>query len=145
MKNAMVATLLSVLLGCTTNGNEPEGATRAATTPLEGTTWVLTELYGQPVSFAKGKKPITLRLNPNTHQADVFGGVNNFSGDYRLEGDRIVFGLMMGTLIGGSPEATRIEDGMRKVVSGSVSVSLNGDELALKSADGTVARFKKAA
>ena len=155
MKNIIAGIGILLITSCTNGPNTPPQQTRSAppaqqqaseeqaTVPIEYITWVLAELNGEAMSYPDGRKPVSLRLNSETKQADIFGGINHFSGDYEIKGDRIAFGLMMGTLIGGSPEATRIEDAMRKLASGETEFEIAGERLTLTK-ENVTARFRKA-
>lgn len=152
MKNILVTLLVLLVTACVNGPNTSQqtqsapaaqqSSDREAAVKIEDITWVLSELNGEAMSFPEGRKPITVRLNSETKQADIFGGINNFSGSYELKEDRIGFGLMMGTLIGGPPEATRIEDAMRKLASGETRFETSAGKLTLTT--GTItARFTR--
>lgn len=70
-------------------------------TNLTETYWKLTELNGQPVSYADGnKKEMHLILKKEGNRVNGHAGCNSFMGTYTLlEGNRISFSQLAGTLM----------------------------------------------
>lgn len=71
--------------------------------PLLDTPWDLVLLRGEPVTAgASGKIPFVLLL-PGEHRLVGHGGINNFSGAFELNGNSLVFGQTLSTMMAGSP------------------------------------------
>jgi heat shock protein HslJ len=82
----------------------------AAEAPFAKSTWVLSELNGAPVAKAKGQLAVqTISFDPKEPRVSGHGGINRFSGGYRLEGDKLKLGPMMSTRMGGEDAAMQAE------------------------------------
>jgi heat shock protein HslJ len=81
-------------------------STKESAAPLEGTDWSLMELNKQPPMAVEPRlRTPTLKLDPAMMRASGTSGINRYSGSYKLEGDQIKFGALMGTRMGGPSEA----------------------------------------
>lgn len=74
----------------------------------EGVEWTLQEIHGKP-SHARDKGRQTLRLEAKKKQALGNGGVNHFFGGYERTGDRLKFGPLASTEMGGPPNDMKAE------------------------------------
>src|SRR5688572_17837186 len=64
---------------------------------LEGTTWSLVELGGQPARPAGDNGTPTLRLDAAEKRASGNTGCNSFGGGYELSGESLRFGMLAST------------------------------------------------
>jgi putative lipoprotein len=67
--------------------------------PLENTYWKLTDLGGGPVTAASQQQEAHFILHPADKRVSGSGGCNRFTGGYELQGDRLVFKQMAGTMM----------------------------------------------
>jgi heat shock protein HslJ len=119
----------------------PEQA--SANKALEETYWMLTELEGKPVTAQKeGEKPSYIYFSAGKKRVAVSGGCNVMGGSYELlEGNRIVFGQMMSTMMA-CPDMT-IEEGLKKMTGMADNYAIQGDNLSFaKARMAPIARFK---
>jgi copper homeostasis protein (lipoprotein) len=72
---------------------------RTSTEPLENTYWKLTRLGSTPVNVAAGTRELHLILQPASRRVSGFSGCNRLTGGYELEGDRLTFSQMAGTMM----------------------------------------------
>jgi heat shock protein HslJ len=75
----------------------PDGAGKDA--PLENTYWKLTQLGNAAVRPAPNQQEAHFILHPGDRRVSGSGGCNRLTGTYELEGDRLTFGRMAGTLM----------------------------------------------
>jgi heat shock protein HslJ len=106
---------------------------------LTGTVWKLVQLNGQ--MFGQEELP-TLVLEASGSQANGFGGVNHFSGSYKLEGDTISFGPLAATKMAGPPDKMKLEDDFLKALSRATMWKIHGPWLTLSAGETDVARFQ---
>jgi copper homeostasis protein (lipoprotein) len=115
---------------------------RFATEPLENTYWKLTRLGDTAVTVASQQREPHFILNPKSRRVGGSGGCNRLTGSYELNGDRLTFGQMAGTMMacpeGGDTEKVFLE-ALRQVKKWKIT----GQHLELFDAAGTlVARFE---
>ncbi len=123
-------------------GSDRPEASAAPDRPLAGTRWLLVEIDGQPAGKGAGERPADFQLNEEG-QAAGFGGCNRFSGGVKVEGDRLVFGPMMSTMMA-CAEGDAIEQAYLSKLVGSVRFGVSGDALVLYGGDDSrpVLRFR---
>lgn len=112
----------------------------AASRPLEGTEWILTEIGGHPASHGAGGKPATLLLSASDHRASGFGGCNRFSGGYRIAGDSLVFGALAMTMMA-CPSGMELEQQFGAALTATRRFKVNSDTLELLDSTGVAARL----
>jgi len=100
MRRAMIGCALlaavAVAAGCSqygAAGSTPGGGTL----PLEGTTWSLVEVGGQPARPAGDNGTPSLRLDVAQTRASGDTGCNSFGGGYELSGESLRFGALAST------------------------------------------------
>lgn len=86
---------LTIGAGCTTGGADPVAS--AATVPLVGTSWRLTQIEGELVNNPEGANAVGLRLDPQNTRVVGFAGCNRMFGGYALDGNALKFAQMGGT------------------------------------------------
>jgi putative lipoprotein len=67
--------------------------------PLENTYWKLVELGGAPVTVAERQREPHFILHPADKRVSGSGGCNRFTGGYELQGYRLSFKQMAGTMM----------------------------------------------
>lgn len=122
--NLLLAVITILLLSACSIGSTEE-------TDLQGTQWKL-EAYGpanSPISAVEG---IETALTFGT-DGQVSGnmGCNNFNGEYTQEGQKIVFGSMMSTMMACPEPQMNQESISLSILSGSVDFRLEGDVLTI--------------
>src|SRR3982751_4983624 len=90
---------VALAAGCAAYGGGSAGASngRATATALEGTTWSLVELGGQPARPAGDNGTPTLHLAAAQKRASGNTGCNSFGGGYELSGASLRFGALAST------------------------------------------------
>lgn len=123
-----VSALLLLFVGCQSKGaksqSDPTGATSAKpvesaplqkltktkTDPrLEGKNWVLTELFGEAITFENENRQASLFFDGETGRLSGSDSCNRIMGGYELlEGERISFGVLASTKMA-CPDMTTAE------------------------------------
>jgi heat shock protein HslJ len=130
--SAMLA--VALMAGCKTSANAPAA-------PLEGTEWTLIELNGQPLTTVQNLLVPTLKLDAATKRASGTSGINRFGGSYGLTGANLKFGTLVGTRMGGPPEAMSRESAFLETMRQVSSWRITGKTLELKNGDTILLKF----
>src|SRR5262245_10206829 len=119
------------------------GATgQASNEPLENTYWKLTHLGDAPVTSAEPQRQAHFILNPSDKRVSGSGGCNRFTGGYELNGDRLTFKQMAGTMMA-CAEGMDTEQKFLGALQHVTRSSINKKQLDLMDASGSViARFE---
>lgn len=96
--------------------------TTKTTATLENTYWKLLQLGTEPVAITDPQREPYLTLNAEQKRVSGYGGCNRMMGSYTVDGDKLAFGQMAGTMMA-------CVDGMQT-------------ESAFHKALGTVARYR---
>ena len=116
---------------------EPVAAS-SATTPgaasssntLEGPVWRLTKLRGQSdQTIAALKAAPTLQFEAG--RVEGFAGCNRLAGSYTIDGERLTFGSLLGTLMACPEPAMSIETAFKKALGGTMRSRVGADGLSL--------------
>ena len=104
-------------------GGHYAGCCRLAEAPavsagLENATWRLTGLPGQTLPADKGRNAVT--VNFEAGRVHGFSGCNQFTGSYTLEGEKLVLGMLGGTMMACPEPAMSIESLFLKSFSGAL-------------------------
>jgi heat shock protein HslJ len=134
---------VAVNLLCTGCASEtaPERDVVDTTGPLltfEDTDWVLTELNGEAIEATE--RP-SIRFDRETGLVAGYGGVNQYSGGYTMEGDLPEFGPMRMTMMAGPPEAMELESSFMKALESMTGWRIADGELYFLSGETTIAVF----
>ena len=109
---------------------------------LEGAAWRLTELPGQTLPTQAPGDAVTITFESG--RVHGFAGCNRLTGSYSLDGERLVLGILGGTMMACPEPAMSVERAFLGAFSGTLNVSIQGDGLALTPADGGDAlRFER--
>jgi copper homeostasis protein (lipoprotein) len=115
---------------------------RFATEPLENTYWKLTRLGETAVTVAAQQREPHFILNPTSRRMGGSGGCNRLMGSYELNGDRLTFGQMAGTMMA-CPEGMDTEKAFLEALRQVNTWKIAGQHLELFDAAGKlVARFE---
>lgn len=143
---------LACLLACTTAACSMSpvagAATRLSDAALSAHPWVLeqaTRADGQPVAALQDKpgKPFALTLQHG--RLGVANGCNHMGGQYRLQGDELVIGDLMSTLMACADNRLMDADGaMGEALKGRVRVEMpDAGSLRLTAGNGWTLQFRR--
>lgn len=119
-----------------------KGAGGSAPAAIEGSAWRLTQLPGtQSAALAQLSRPVTARFESG--RLTGFGGCNNFSGSYSLDGNRLTVGPVASTQMACPEPGASTEAAFQKALTGSLDLALDGDHLSATTASGDQLRFKR--
>ncbi len=108
---------------------------------IEGKTWRLTELAGQPLTATEPERAPSLTLDPATKRASGSAGCNRFNGTYELSGNSLRFGPLATTRMMCPPEIMAVEDAMLEALATELTWSLQDGTLILTREGQLLARF----
>src|SRR5215471_10474506 len=112
---------------------------------LEGVQWTLTELQGKPVVVPPDGLAPNLTLNADKKKVTGFAGINRFFGGYKLDGDKLSFGMLGSTRMAGPPEAMEAETAFLKMLGEVNGWKIADNTLQLLHDDKVIAQFKSSA
>ena len=150
MRRAMIGCALlaaaALAAGCAPHGagsaEDPNFGGVPMEQSLEGTTWSLVDLGGQPARRAGDDGTPTLRLDAAEKRASGNTGCNSFGGGYELSGESLRFGMLASTRRACVDEAlNRQETAYMRALEGTRTWRITGGTLVLSSDAGPVARF----
>lgn len=102
----------------------------AVSAGLENATWRLTGLPGQTLAPDMGRNAVTINFEGG--RVHGFSGCNQFTGSYTLEGDRLVLGMLGGTMMACEGPAMSIENHFLKAFSGALHIVIAENDLSLR-------------
>jgi copper homeostasis protein (lipoprotein) len=113
-----------------------------STASLENTYWKLMRLGSQPVTVADGQREPHFVLQSETRRVTGSGGCNRMAGSYTLEGSKISFSQMAGTMMA-CPDGMDVERAFHTALQTVSRWHIDGETLALFDAAGeSVASFE---
>jgi copper homeostasis protein (lipoprotein) len=113
-----------------------------ATSPLQETYWKLTRLDGKPVILAEKQREPSLIIRSEQNRVTGFGGCNNFTGGYKLNGGDITFTGVAATRMA-CLQGMDIEGALFSALEKVRTWKISGEHLELFDASGGVlARFE---
>lgn len=110
-------------------GMGPPGAT------LENTYWKLMRIGTTGVFVAERQREPHLILHPSAGRISGSGGCNRLAGSYQVDGDRITFGQMVGTMMA-CPDGMEHERAFHDVLGKAARWRIEGERLELLDAKG---------
>ena len=129
-----------LLIGCC----RVPAATRTPPPPamtIEGPTWRLSTIgSSKPDTAGQTGRPVTARFEAG--RVDGFSGCNQFFGGYTIDGERIRFAPLAGTMMACSPPAMALEKAVQGALAGTVRYAIDGDRLTLTPAAGAALAFQ---
>ena len=113
---------------------------------LEGGTWVLQTLAGEPASPGAGGKPVDIQFAAGEQRAAGFSGCNRYTGGYVREGmaeqgSPLKFGPMAGTMMA-CEDGGELEQNYLQILGRVTAFRLDGDTLSLLAGSEVLATFK---
>jgi heat shock protein HslJ len=117
----VLCVMVFVCAGCASNG----GAA-----PIENIEWRLARFGATPAVIANPQNPPRLTLQAADHRVTGSGGCNGMGGSYELEGDRLEFGQMIGTMMA-CPQGMEQERAFHQALAKVKRWRLNGATLEL--------------
>ena len=116
----------------------PPAATGSA--PLEGTTWHLVEVGGQPVPATQDASRPGIRLAAAGRKVQGSAGCNRMMGSYELDGASLKFGPIVTTKM--ACPAMETEQAFLKALDATTRYEISGSSLTLYGPDGALARLE---
>lgn len=113
-------------------------AAAAEARALEGGTWRLTALPGF-AALDDLPRPPTVRFASG--QVAGFGGCNNYTGGYRLDGDRLTIERVASTMMACPEPASSVENAFHRAFAGSFRIAVERDQLTATADSGAMLRF----
>jgi putative lipoprotein len=103
---------------------------------LENTHWKLKSIGGASVTTASPQQEPYLILNSKTSRVEGMSGCNRLTGSYKLDGDKLTFGQMAGTMMA-CPQGMDTEQQFLQALSQVAKWKVTGDTLSLLDNAGT--------
>jgi uncharacterized lipoprotein YbaY/heat shock protein HslJ len=121
----------------------PGGCSDArASASLENTYWKLIRLGSEPVSVAENQREPHFVLQSETQRVAGSGGCNRMMGSYTLDGDKLSFSQMAGTMMA-CPQGMEVEQAFHATLRKVATWRIEGETLELFDAAGAfVARLE---
>ena len=121
----------------------PAGAgSTASAAAVEGTTWRLASLPGHDAAFLDAVPDgVTVRFADGALQA--FAGCNRLRGGYTVDGDRLTFGPIAGTMMACPPPVGDVENAVVRALTGTQRFAVTGDTLTLTTDAGSALAFTR--
>ena len=114
----------------------------SSTAELENTYWKLMTVDNTAIETSEGAREIHFVLNPSSRQLSGFSGCNRITGMYRLEGEKITFWGIGGTLMA-CTSGMEIERRMHDLFPRVTGWKISGETLQLTDTTGTpIATFE---
>ncbi|MEM8659276.1 MAG: META domain-containing protein [Pseudomonadota bacterium] len=113
---------------------------------LQGQTWTLVSLNGNPAATGAQGEPVTLLFSAEDGRASGFSGCNRYTGSYDMEGETeagsaLKFGLMASTLMA-CEEGAELERTYLQSLGNVTGYRIDGENLVLLSGDDEIATFR---
>jgi len=109
-----------------------------STASLTNTYWKLSTLGESPVATAPGTREVHVVLHRDQQRVAGFSGCNRLMGSYRLEGDRLTFSQMAGTMMACAAPAMELERNVHGMLGKVAHWRINGERLDLLDDAGAV-------
>ena len=124
----------------TANNREPTSAARSS--QLQNTYWKLMTLNNVSVQSPQGTRELHLKLNSDDLRVQGFSGCNSFMGAYELEGPKITFSRIAGTMMACAGDMS-IERRILEMLGSVRTWQISGETLRLMDQAGTpIATFE---
>ncbi len=133
MHRIFLPAVVFMCVGCAAGGDGAPAAT--ATASIENIEWQLTRLGTTPAVIANPQNAPRLTLQSADGRATGSGGCNRLMGSYTLEGSKLKFGQMAGTMMA-CPQGMEQERAFHEALAKVAGWRLNGAVLELLDATG---------
>lgn len=113
-----------------------------STATLENTYWKLVQVGGQPVTLAENQREPYFVLHSADHRVAGYAGCNRMTGGYALDGGRLSFTQMAGTMMA-CAQGMDVEQAFHQALTRVAGWRIDGEALELTdAAGGTLAMFE---
>lgn len=119
-----------------TSSSRPAGA--QSTASLTNTYWKLLTLDGAAVDFPPEAREVHLILQIDQQRVSGFSGCNRLMGGYKVDGDRLTFSQMAGTMMACAPPSMNLERNFHVMLQKVARWRINGERLDLLDDSGAV-------
>lgn len=116
---------------------QPGNCEDGSSASLENTYWKVVQIRGAPVTVGERQREPHLILHPDTHRVTGNGGCNSLTGSYAVDGDRITFTRMAGTMMA-CMEGMEQEHALHQALGTIAHWRIAGQKLELLDGQGTV-------
>jgi len=121
----------------------PVASAPASTATLTNTYWKLMTLDGAPITTLPGTRELHLILQLNQQRVSGFSGCNRLMGAYQVDGDRLSFLQMAGTMMACAQQSMDTEQRFHAMLQKVARWRVDGEKLDLLDASGaTLAQFE---
>ncbi len=110
----------------------------AGTSSLEGTLWVMEEYRDSEGNLVPSLPEITVTAEFSDGKVSGSSGCNSYSGSYKVNGDRIEFGLFASTMMACPEPRMALESGVLSALGSSTRFEVNDSSLTLMNDSGEV-------
>jgi heat shock protein HslJ len=142
MMGCALLAAVALVAGCARVGAGAGEVSSGGAAPLEGTTWSLAELGGQPARPAGDNGTPSLRLDAAQMRASGNTGCNSYGGGYEPSGQSLRFGALAATRRACVDEAlNRQEAAFLRALADTRTWRIANGRLVLSGDAGEVARF----
>jgi heat shock protein HslJ len=135
----LIAAAVLALAACT---NDPTPvkpvAASTSTAQLLNTYWKITRLGEQVITTPEGAREIHMVLHAENQRVAGFSGCNNMMGSYVLDGDKLRFEQMAGTMMACVGTGMELEGKFLALFPLVARWEIRGEQLNLRAADGSV-------
>ena len=150
---ALLWLALGMAAGCVSSRPETTASpSQAATSPGAASStlptsaveqsWSLVGLEGTAVNVSTERARPTLIFHAKEKRVSGMAAVNRFSGTYTLEGEKLKFGPLMSTKMGGPPELNELETRFLRALERTNAFRIERGELELLAGSQSLARFR---
>lgn len=120
----------------------PGSCASRSTATLENTYWKLVQVGGQPVTLAENQREPYFVLHAADHRVAGYAGCNRMTGGYALDGGRLSFTQMAGTMMA-CAQGMDVEQAFHAALTRVAGWRIDGEALELTdAAGGTLAMFE---
>ena len=127
---------------CRVAKNTTEAPTGAHTrSAIEGPVWRLESLPGTDAkALASAQRGVNVRFAEG--RVDGFSGCNQLMGSYTIDGDKLTFGPLAGSMMACPEPAMALETSVRKALAGTLRFAVRGEQLRLTAQSGAELVFQ---
>lgn len=123
--------VLALALSACTHDKPPLAAATQSTAELLNTYWKLTQLGEQVITTPEGAREIHMVLHSENQRVAGFSGCNNMVGAYALEGDKLRFDRMAGTMMACAGTGMELEQKFLAIFARVARWEISGETLRL--------------
>lgn len=121
-----------------TAASTPGGASSETTMDIGGIVWLVSEIAREKVVTPADARQPFIRFDTEKKFANGFLGCNTFRGGYESEGKTLKFGALASTKMACQGDRDKVEFAMNQALVKVAGFDIQGNQLTLTGADGTV-------